>query len=85
MLPTTHGTLNWAQLSGKQGAGASSRRKSIPIEGTLSDKGSGEGREPVGWGKCPREEVYEVKGQHWVAGSNSGGCGLQDGLPGKTV
>lgn len=60
MLPTTHGTLNWAQLSGKQGAGASSRRKSIPIEGTLSDKGSGEGREPVGWGKCPREEPEDL-------------------------
>lgn len=42
-------------------------------------------RHYVTGGKCPREEVYEVKGQHWVAGSNSGGCGLQDGLPGKTV
>ena len=37
-------------------------------------------------GKLPPERrVYGVKGQIWVAGSNSGGCGLQDGLPGKTM
>ena len=60
MLPTTHATLNWAQLSGKQSGGASSRGKSIPIEGTLSDKGSGEGWEHVGWGKCPREEPGDL-------------------------
>lgn len=60
MLPTTYITLTWAQLSGKQWGGASSRRKSVSIEGTLSDKGSGEGWEHIGWGKCPRGEPEDL-------------------------
>ena len=39
----------------------------------------------TGGESAAEKRVYEVKGQHWVAGSNSGGCGLQDGLPRKTV